>query len=105
MINKKLMIILVTLLFSLPSHAVENIIGKITALEPTYMPGYISFQMDTGNSTCPAGRWFVWNKGQDNNKVVYATLMAALVSGKKINFIINDGDTTCTGAFLHLYQN
>ena len=91
--------------FSNPSYAVEYITGKVTMLESTYMPGFIILQMDTGNTTCPAGTLLKWQKDIENNKAVYSTLMAAQVSGRKINFIINNGDTTCTGVFLHLLDD
>ena len=88
------------------SSALELITGNVTAVEPTYLPNAVSFQIDVGNVTCPVGKWLVWAKpDQSNNKAVYATLMTALVTGKKVNFLINNGDSTCVGQYLHLLNN
>ncbi|MDO8412885.1 MAG: hypothetical protein Q7S51_03730 [Gallionellaceae bacterium] len=86
------------------SFSLEEFVGKVTIVEPTYLPGRVNFQMDAGNVTCPAGTWLSWqNADQQNNKGVYATLLTALVSGKQVRFYINNGDTTCNGQFLHLF--
>jgi hypothetical protein len=95
-------LLLLSLLISTNTFALEYIRGKVVILEPTYLPGTITFQLDNGNATCPKGRWLKWAKTEENNKAVYATLMAALASGKSINFIINDNDTQCKGQYLHL---
>lgn len=58
--------------------------------------------MSVGTASCPAGRWLKWNKSEENNKIVFSTLMAALMSGNKINLYFSDNDTTCTGQYLHL---
>ncbi len=98
----------VLLLFSLVcmnSYGLEKLTGVVTVVEPSYMPDTISFQMSTGNATCPKNTWFKWRKEPENNKVVYGTLLAALISGKKINFYFNDGDKNCTGTHLHLLSD
>lgn len=85
------------------SFALQEFVGKVTTLEPSYLPGTIAFQMDTGNAVCPAGNWLFWqNADPENTKGVYATLTTALVSGKQVRFYINDGDTSCYGKHLHL---
>ena len=85
------------------SYALQSFEGKVVTLQPTYMPGIVSFMMDSGNATCPAGSWLQWkNADQSNNKAVYATLLAAFTAAKSIRLYINDGDTTCTGAFMHM---
>jgi hypothetical protein len=85
------------------ANALESFYGKVTTLEPSYLPNRVAFVMDTGNSTCPAGTWLIWvNADASNNKAVYATLLAAISAGKRVKFHINDGDTTCTGRHLHL---
>jgi len=82
---------------------VEYITGKVTILQPTYLPGLVSLQMDSGNATCPAGTWLEWgNPSTENNLAMHSTLMAAMIAGKRIHFIINDGDTSCRGQFVHL---
>lgn len=83
--------------------AIQSFTGKVTVLEPSYMPGAVSFQMGTGNTTCPAGKWLSWKSADtQNNKAVYATLLAALLAGREVRFHFNDGDTTCKGTLLHL---
>jgi hypothetical protein len=87
---------------STPSFALEYITGRVTLVEPTYLPGLVTLIMDTGNASCPAGTFLRWQKSNENNKSAYASLLAALVTRSPINFVINDGDTTCTGQFLHI---
>ncbi|MET1257045.1 hypothetical protein [Aliikangiella maris] len=97
-------IILVTL--STTSWALENITGKVTFLEPTYLPSTIVFSLDAGNATCPAGTYLKWQKSDvENNKAVYSTLLAAMMSRKRIKFHFNDGDTGCVGTHLHLLSD
>lgn len=92
--------------FSSAALALTSINGaKVTLVESSYMPTWISFQLDIGNTTCPAGTFVVWQKDADNNKATYTLFIAALTSGRKINFIINDGDTTCKGQYIHLTNN
>lgn len=74
-------------------------------LQPTYLPAVVTFSMTAGSSLCPAGTWLRWqNANTDNNKAVYATLLAAFTAGKGVRLYINDGDTTCTGVFLHVFE-
>ena len=88
---------------SFASHAVQYITGHITWIEPSYMPNYFMLQMDVGASQCTASmKW--QNSNTDNNKAAYATLYAAMLTGKKIDFVINDGDATCTGQYIHVYS-
>jgi hypothetical protein len=103
--KKNVLLVAILMLLTSSVYALERITGKVTIVEPTYLPASISFQMDTGNSTCPKGNWFKWSKTPENNKFVYSTLMTALVSGKKINFYINDNDSSCKGQYLHLLSN
>lgn len=101
--NSKIILGISLAIVSTASVALESFVGKVTVVEPTYLPVAISFVMDTGSATCPAGTWLKWQKAdQENNKAVYATLMAALVSGKQVRFHFNNGDSTCSGQFLHL---
>lgn len=87
------------------ASALEQIKGKVTLLEPSYLPGVITFRMDTGSTSCPAGKWLKWQKSEpENNKAVYSTLMAALMADKTIRFYINDGDTNCIGQAVHLIK-
>ncbi|OCY34594.1 hypothetical protein BFR75_02520 [Acinetobacter pittii] len=87
---------------SLNANATESFTGKVVALAPSYMPSYISFQLDSGSSTCPANQWLKWMKSDlDNMKIVYATLLAAISSGKLIRIYVNE---KCEGEYLHILQ-
>ena len=84
------------------SFAVEYITGKVTIVEASYLPNSVYAQMDAGNSACPAGTWLKWEKSAESNKGAYVTLLAAFLNNSTVNFVINDGDTSCTGQFLHI---
>ena len=85
------------------AQAITAINGaKVTLVEGTYMPDLVSFQLDVGSTTCPAGTNMVWQKTVENNKAIYTLLITALTGGRKINFYINDGDASCKGQFIHL---
>ena len=104
----KLKLVISIILFSLSttSWALESVMGKVTFLEATYLPATIVFSLDVGNTTCPSGKHLKWQKTDvENNKAVYSTLMAAMMSGKKVKFHFNDGDTNCVGTHLHLLAN
>ncbi|WP_422135467.1 hypothetical protein [Endozoicomonas sp. ALD040] len=81
-----------------------NIVGKVTAVEASYLPGKVTFQMETGHSVCPSSKWLKWEKNDESNKIVYSTLMTALVSDKSIRLYINEGDDACSGRFIHLVK-
>tara|TARA_B100001059_G_C17830875_1_gene584638 strand:+ start:2611 stop:2829 length:219 start_codon:yes stop_codon:yes gene_type:complete len=53
----------------------------------------------------PQGIWLKWAKTEENNKIVYSTLMAALASGKWIRFHMNDSDTECKGQYIHIVES
>lgn len=95
----------------MPAAAFQTITGHITQLEPTYMPGTITLQMDAGNTACPAGKWLSWVNGASaipgaqNSQVVYATMLAALLSRKTVDFVIDDNDTACNGKFFHIHAD
>ncbi len=95
----------VMLLACSSANAFQILEGKVAVLQPTYLPSLVSFQMTVGSSLCPSGAWLQWvNASTDNNKAVYATLLAALTAGKTVRLYINDGDTTCTVVFVHLLE-
>lgn len=97
---------IVTAFFSFNAHSLEGFIGKVTYLEPTYMPGAIRFTVSGGNSTCPLGTAIKWSKEDvENNKVVYSTLLAAFMAGKSVRIYINDNDTSCNAQYIHLLPN
>ncbi|WP_238152309.1 hypothetical protein [Xanthomonas campestris] len=86
-----------------PAHALQWFSGRVTSIEATYMPARIPFRLSEGNAACPVGKPLYWaNASIDNNKAIYAALMTSLTTGKKINFVIDDNDSTCTGRFIYL---
>lgn len=84
-----------------------SVIGRVTNIEPSYMPGWINFQLDTSVGACAAGTWLAWNAvGADqaakiaNANAVYATLLSAKLSSRTITaFGVNNG---CVVDHLHL---
>lgn len=98
-------IVAIMLLAAAPglAHPAETLSGKVTAVEPTYLPGRVTFKMDTASSSCPAGAWITWAKPDGaNNKAVYATLMLALATGKKVLVFLSEPAADCKGQYLHL---
>ena len=85
-----------------------SVSGRVTVLEPSYMPGWISFQIDTSVGSCPAGAWLTWNaQGADqaskiaNSQAVYATLLTAKASGRSVTlFGANSG---CVIEHIHFH--
>jgi hypothetical protein len=87
------------------AQAVESILGKVKTLEASYMPTFITFMLDTGSAACPAYKWLVWkNADKDNNKAVYASLLASITTGKSVRFYYADGDTNCNGTQIFFYD-
>ncbi len=100
---KKFTVSLMAILASWHAHSLEGFVGKISYLEPTYMPTAIRFTLDSGNTACPAGKALRWSKEDvENNKIVYSTMMAAMKAKQPIRVYINDGDSNCTIQYLHL---
>ncbi|WP_238691630.1 hypothetical protein [Xanthomonas arboricola] len=86
-----------------PADALQWFSGRVTSIEATYMPARIPFRLSEGNTDCPIGKALNWaNPSVDNNKAIYAALMTSLTTGKRINFVIEDNDVTCTGRFIYL---
>ena len=87
------------------AHADEVVTARVTLVEPSYMPGAVMFMIDKSLPSCPAGSWLNWNKGADNNRAVYASLLSAMMTGKRVTLHINSGDTTCAGKHLHILKD
>lgn len=86
--------------------ALEDFTGKVTYLEPTYMPSTVRFTISGGNTNCPAGKAITWSKSDtENNKIVYSTIMAAMMAKKSLRIYINNGDSECKAQFIHLLPN
>jgi hypothetical protein len=76
--------------------------AHVAVVETTYMPSSITFQVDSGTTSCPIGTWLRWINGNvDNVKSAFALLLAAVNNGGRIQYFINNGDTTCQVQFLY----
>jgi hypothetical protein len=83
------------------SWALETAQAHVTIVETTYIPTKITFQVDTGTPSCPAGTWLTWiNSNVDNVKSAFALLIAASNAASRIQYFINNGDSTCQVQFL-----
>ena len=72
------------------------------AVPANYMPTQVFFQADIGSTSCLSGSWLRWaNATVDGNKAVFSLLLAAVNSGNRIRYFINNGDTTCQVQFLY----
>lgn len=77
------------------------ITAHVTLIQPTYLPEYVSFQVDTAGGPCAAGSWLAWPaQGTDeasqiaNTQAVYSSLLAAMLAGKSVTLFGNN--TGCT---------
>jgi len=85
-----------------------NLTGiHVTLVEASYVPNFVTFQIDRGNTQCPAGTFLTWNgQGstqalqQDNVKAAYALLLTAKASGQTIQIFGNYSG--CTVSYLYL---
>ncbi len=102
---KKVLSGLLMLIVSTHAHALQQIKGQVTLVQATSVPAEVSFQMDVGTTKCPAGAWLSWkNQSWDNNKAVYSLLLAALASGNKVVFMMDDNNTDCSGNFIYIVK-
>jgi len=101
---KRIMVLVAMLLAT--GHAIcaehVHVTAKVSLVESTYMPATVAFMLSGGTELCPAGRWLNWQRDAENNKAVYAMLMAALVSGKQVTVVFDEGDSSCAPKFVHL---
>jgi len=81
--------------------------AKVSVIEPSYMPGWISFQIGASVGTCPSGTWLQWPaQGADqasriaNAQAVYSTLLTAMMANRTVIFYgVNAG---CKVEHIHL---
>lgn len=92
---------------ALPAGANDwSILTRVTSVEATYMPGHISFKVDTAAGNCPAGTFLTWaSQGSTeaakiaNVNAVYAGLISALHSNRQVTlFGVNSG---CAVQYIH----
>lgn len=82
--------------------ALKVVRGKVVVLEHTYMPGKMLFSLDSGIPLCPANTWLTWaNASEANNRITYASLLAALQSQRDVEVYFND-EGPCTAVYLHV---
>lgn len=84
--------------------------GKVTVVEASYVPNYVTFQMSTGTDACPAQSWLRWDGSfhgvnpASNVKAVYGQLLSAMLTQKtaKLFFynVAPDGHP-CEGEYIH----
>jgi hypothetical protein len=83
-----------------------NQISKVTVVEATYMPKFVSFYIASMPSECQGGLMLLWfGKGNNENekfsnaKSIFIALMAAQASGNSIQ-VFGSG---CQVDYLHLF--
>lgn len=99
---KQITTLLAMLLVSIQAQALEIVTAKVSLVESSYLPGTVTFMLTGGTALCPSGKWLVWQRDADNNKAVYAMLMSAAISGKKVNVYFDEGDSKCVPKYMHL---
>lgn len=101
---KRILMLAAMLLVTSHANCAEHVhvTAKVSLVESTYMPGTVAFRLSGGTALCPAGRWLSWQRDLENNKAVYAMLMAALISGKQVTVVFEEGDSSCMPKFMHL---
>ena len=99
---KRMAVLAMMLLAATQAKALEMVAANVSVVESSYMPATVTFMLTSGTALCPSGRWLVWQRDAENNKAVYAMLMSAMVSGKKVNVYFDEGDSQCVPKHLHL---
>lgn len=86
-----------TLFLSTSLALAWQVTAKVTAIEATWVPDYVLFQLDTGMSNCTASTWLNYtgtSAGQtvakDSVKAAYALVLLAIQSGKKVLVVGSD---------------
>jgi len=81
----------------------------VTGLEPTYMPGWIAFQVDAPAGTCAAGAWLNYTAQgrtktakQANSAAAFNVLLAAQTAHKRVRlFGFNSGSSITNPRLIH----
>lgn len=82
-----------------PAHALRSFVANITEIETTYLPGLIKFSLSTGPGCATGG--YTWDRGAENNKLTYAGMLAAMLSGKSVVVFFGDSDS-CAALFFYV---
>lgn len=72
-------------------------VAKVSAVEGSYLPGAVAFQIDQTVANCPGGEWIHWDGGaayppnasvdadrKANVKAVHNTLMATMLANGRV---------------------
>lgn len=80
--------------------------GKVTMIEPTYMPDGVIFRLDYGAGACSAGSSLTWTvRGTTeaakiaNSQAILSALITAQASGRTVGVFVNTSN--CSVEFLH----
>jgi hypothetical protein len=92
---------------AMPAFAYDaTFTGKVTMIEPTYMPDGIIFRSDGGAGSCPAGASLTWTvRGNTeaariaNSQAILSALMTAQVAGRTTG--VYDNSRNCSVEFIH----
>jgi len=86
----------------------QAVTAKVVTVEPSYMPDMVLFKLDAAFGSCAAGSWVYYygtayypNPVTDmkkNVQAIYAGLLAAVISGKKMEV---SGTATCVALNIH----
>lgn len=99
---KRLLVLAAMLFVMAQAKSHEHVVAKVGLVESSYMPASVAFILASGTASCPAGKWLFWQRDAENNKAVYAMLLAAKISGGSVRIFFDEGDSTCVPRHLHL---
>ena len=100
------------LAITLPTVTVQAadwaVVGQVTYIEASPMPGSFSLQSTTAGGTCSAGAWLNWNaKGADaaaksaNAAAMLAIVASAKLSGRPVTLVGNNSGCTLDNIYLN----
>lgn len=99
---KRTLVLMATLMVADKAQSFAHVAAKVSLVEATYVPTAVAFILSEGTASCPAGKLLFWKRDSENNKAVYAMLMTAMASGKRIQVVFNDGDAGCVPQYMHM---
>ena len=92
-------------------------VAKVTALEPTYLPGFFAFVIDQQAANCAAGEWLYWDGGaafppatasgldrKANVKAMSNVVLASLHTGGRLRVHARNkpANGNCVVEFIHV---
>ena len=86
-----------------------DVVGKVTRLEPSFVPDHLNIRIDTAAGSCPAGIWIFYGGNgsteqdrKDSVKAAYAALLSSLLTGTSVEFY--GFNTNCTVGQMHVLK-